>query len=134
MESHLRRWVAAIVLACAPSVLIGAATGIAGAQSNDNAVVSANGSAQTLELTAAQRSAIYEAVRKDKSKVAPRRFSTAVGAEVPPMIELYLLPDDILAANPTANFYKYAMVQDQVVLVDPTNMRVIAVIGPKRQQ
>jgi Protein of unknown function (DUF1236) len=134
MESHLRHWVAAIVLACAPLVLIGAAAGIAAAQSNDNAVVSANGSAQTLELTAAQRSAIYEAVRKDKSKVAPRRFSTAVGAEVPPMIELYLLPNDILAANPTAKFYKYTMVQDQVVLVDPTNMRVIAVIGPKRQQ
>jgi hypothetical protein len=30
--------------------------------------------------------------------------------------------------------YKYTMVQDQVVIVDPTNMRTIAVIGPKRNQ
>ena len=43
------------------------------------------------------------------------------------MIELYVLPDDILAQNPTTKFYKYTMVQDRVVLVDPTNMRIVAV-------
>jgi hypothetical protein len=66
--------------------------------------------------------------------VAPSRFPATVGAEVPPMIELYMLPDDVLAANPVTKLYKYTMVQDQVVIVDPTNMRAIAVIGPKRNQ
>jgi hypothetical protein len=47
------------------------------------------------------------------------------------MIELYMLPDDILANNPVTKLYKFTRVDDQVVLVDPTNMRVIAVIGPK---
>ena len=61
---------------------------------------------------------------------SPYRFSTDVGAEVPAMIELYVLPDDILAQNPTTKFYKYTVVQDRVVLVDPTNMRIVAVIGP----
>ena len=92
--------------------------------------MSPDGIPQKFELTPAQRSAIYDAVRKDKSKVAPSRFSTDVGAEVPAMIELYVLPDDILAQNPTTKFYKYTMVQDRVVLVDPTNMRIVAVIGP----
>ena len=96
-------------------------------------MASANGVAPKLELTAAQRSAIYQAVHKDKSKVAPSRFATNVGAEVPPMIELYMLPDDILANNPVTKLYKFTRVDDQVVLVDPTNMRVIAVIGPKRE-
>jgi hypothetical protein len=50
---------------------------------------------------------------------------------VPPMIELYALPDDIVANNPEAKLYKFTRVDDQVVLVDPTKMRVIAVIGPK---
>ena len=45
-----------------------------------------------------------------------------------------MLPDDVLAANPVTKLYKYTMVQDQVVIVDPTNMRTIAVIGPKRNQ
>jgi Protein of unknown function (DUF1236) len=48
------------------------------------------------------------------------------------MIELYALPDDILAANPATKFYQYTVVEDRVVLVDPTRMRVIAVIGPGR--
>jgi hypothetical protein len=49
---------------------------------------------------------------------------------VPP-IELYTLPDDILANNPETKLYKFTNVDDQIVLVDPTRMRVIAVIGPK---
>ena len=52
-------------------------------------------------------------------------------ADVPPIIDLYSLPDDILATNPETQPYKFAEVDDQVVLVDPTKMRVIAVIGSK---
>jgi hypothetical protein len=46
----------------------------------------------------------------------------------------YALPDDAVADNPAAKFYKYTMLQDQVVLVDPTRMRVIDVIGPTPKQ
>jgi hypothetical protein len=66
--------------------------------------------------------------------VAPSRFPITVGGEVPSMIELYMLPDDILANNPVTKLYKFTRVEDQVVLVDRTNMRVIAVIGPHRDQ
>jgi hypothetical protein len=89
---------------------------------------------QKLDLTAAQRSAIYAAVTKDKSKVAPQQFSTAVGAEVPPMIELYALPEEATAVNPAAKFFEYTMVENQVVLIDPTKMRVIDRIGPAPQR
>jgi hypothetical protein len=124
---------AAIALACAAPALIG--FGIATAQTGGGpGVVSPEGTNQRLELSAAQRLAIYDAVRKDKSKVAPSKFPAAVGAEVPPMIELYMLPDNILAENPTTKFYKYTVVQDEVVLVDPTKMRIVAVIGPKPKQ
>ena len=51
-------------------------------------------------------------------------------ADVPPMIELYTLPDDATASVPAAKLYKYTMVENKVVLVDPTKMRVIDVIGP----
>ena len=46
------------------------------------------------------------------------------------MIELYTLPDDVVADNPVTKLYKYTKVEDQIVLVDPTKMRVMAVIGP----
>jgi hypothetical protein len=133
MKTHLFRSLMAIALAAGVPALILAGVGPANAQTNETAgttgVVNLNGIPEKLELTPAQRSAIYDAVRKDKSKVAPSRFSTAVGAEVPAMIELYMLPDDILVQNPAAKFYKYTVVQDRVVLVDPTNMRIVAVIG-----
>jgi hypothetical protein len=123
--------VTAPVLAGAALALVIAAAQVAPAQSGDiDEVVNTNGIAPKLELTAAQRSAIYQAVHQDKSKVAPSRFATDVGADVPPMIELYTLPDDILANNPVARLYKFTRVEDRVVLVDPTKMRVIAVIGP----
>ena len=48
------------------------------------------------------------------------------------MINLYALPDDIVASNPSAKLYEYTMVQDKVVLVDPTKMRVVDTIGPQR--
>jgi hypothetical protein len=105
----------------------------AGAQNihaqNDNV-----GVAQNLELTAAQRSEIYAAVSKDRSKTSPQRFPVAIGAEVPPMINLYALPDDIVAGNPAAKLIQCTMVGDKVVLVDPTRMRVVDTIGPLPQQ
>jgi hypothetical protein len=44
--------------------------------------------------------------------------------------ELYGLPDAIAADAPSAKFYRYTIAQNQVVIVDPTNMRVIDVIRP----
>jgi Protein of unknown function (DUF1236) len=85
---------------------------------------------QKLILSPAQRTAIYDQVSKDKSKVAPKNFSPVIGADVPPMIELYALPDEAVAGVPAAKLYKYTMVEGKVVLVDPTKMRVIDVIGP----
>jgi hypothetical protein len=85
---------------------------------------------QKLVLTQAQRRAIYAAAMRDRTKPPQRRFPAEIGAEVPPMIELNPLPDEAVADNPTAKFYEYTMMQDRVVLVDPTKMQVIDVIGP----
>ena len=109
------------------AVAFALATGVH-AQS-DNAGVS-----QNLELTAAQRSAIYAAVSKDRSKASLQRFPAVIGAEVPPMINLYALPDDIVADIPAAKLYECTVVEDKVVLVDPTRMRVVDTIGPLPQQ
>jgi hypothetical protein len=135
MKACFARPLAAPVLAFAMLTVIGSSVDVARAQAAKiEEVADTNGVVPKLELTPAQRSAIYQEVHKDMSKVAPSRFATNVGAEVPPMIELYMLPDDILANNPDTKLYKFTRVDDQVVLVDPTNMRVIAVIGPKADE
>lgn len=81
-------------------------------------------------LSPAQRSAIYAEVIKDPSKSSPQHFSAVIGADVPPMIELYALPDDATSVVPAAKLYKYTMVEDKVVVVDPIKMRIVDVIGP----
>jgi len=125
----------AMLLVAATCACVASGTGIASAQTAGiEEQVSTQGVAPKLALTASQRSAIYQEVHTDKSKVAPSRFAAQVGAEVPPMIELYMLPDDILANNPETKLYKFTKVDDAIVLVDPTRMRVIAVIGPRAKE
>jgi hypothetical protein len=113
------------------------ALAIPSAQAQDPDSINAPGadaaSAQKLRLTPAQRQTIYAAVSKDKSKQTPKPFAPVVGGEVPPMIELYSLPENAVAATPAAKYYQYTLVTDRVVLVDPTRMQVIAVIGPPSQ-
>lgn len=117
-----------LVITLAALGLFAASAQLAHAQADDTGVP------RKLDLTAAQRNAIYAAVTKDKRKIAPQQFSTTVGAAVPPMIELYALPEEATAADPAAGFFKYTMVENEVVLVDPTKMRVIDRIGPTPQQ
>ena len=82
-----------------------------------------------LRLTDQQRSAIAAAVSKENKVVTPPpSFVVQVGAPVPPAIELYILPDNALADIPAAKSVKYTVVNDQLVLVDPTTMRVVDVI------
>ena len=80
-------------------------------------------------LTEAQRSAIAAAVRRHNKAAEPSiSFVPSVGAPVPPAIELYLLPDAILAEVPEAKQVKYTVVKNQLILVDPTNMRIVDII------
>jgi len=82
-----------------------------------------------LQLTTTQKTAIVNAVRDHGNKTPPAvEFSLAVGAPVPPSIELYVLPDGALAQVPDARTVKYMVVQNEVVLVDPTTMRVVDVL------
>ena len=86
---------------------------------------------QAPALTAAQKAAIFSSVTLDRSKVKTvENFRVAVGAKVPPAIELYPLPEGALAEAPAARPYKYTMVANQVVLVDPATMLVVDVIKP----
>jgi hypothetical protein len=88
---------------------------------------------QNLALTAGQRAAIYNIVIRQRAKPYADPMSIAVGAPVPPTIDLVDLPEQATADNPSAALLKYAMVHGDVVVVDPVAMRVVDVIrnGPK---
>jgi len=82
-----------------------------------------------LQLTTEQKTAIGNAVRASDRKVSTAdNVPAMVGASVPPVTELYFLPDNALANAPEAKGLKYTVARNRVVLVDPTTMRVVDVI------
>ena len=82
-----------------------------------------------MELPPTQRTAIFKAIHPERDKITPLPpFQATIGAEAPPSIALYELPDATAAQIPNGREYKYTGVQNQVVLVDPTTMRVVDVI------
>jgi len=84
-----------------------------------------------LRLTPQQRAEIYAAVGKNKLRTPPPAdLPVAVGAQIPPVTELYALPESVTAEVPSAKFYRYTIAQNQVVIVDPTNLKVVDVIPP----
>jgi len=89
----------------------------------------AMGDPSQLKLTPAQRTAILSAVLQESGNVKPPpRFEVSIGGQVPPSIELYMLPSSAMLQSPELRSLKYTMVQNQVVLVDPTTMRIIDIL------
>ena len=86
-------------------------------------------SAPTLELNPAQRLTIYQSVSQTyKNNAAPTGFRVSVGAHIPDTIELKPVSDTLVKLIPQAKNYTIAMIEKQVVLVDPATNQVVAVV------
>ena len=96
----------------------------------------AMGAAQTsdrttrgLELNPSQRETIYQSISKtQKNNAAPIGFRPAVGSVVPKGIDLAPLPDTLGEMIPEARGYEVAMVEKQILLVDPRSKVVVALM------
>jgi hypothetical protein len=87
------------------------------------------GKSRQLALTEAQKSAIYKAVLANHARrtaSGPNAVPAAIGARVSPAAELAALPDQADAGSDLD--LKYAMVEGDLIVVDPVGMRVIDVI------
>jgi Protein of unknown function (DUF1236) len=83
----------------------------------------------SLELSAAQRQTIYQSVSAtQKNNPAPTGFRAAIGAQVPDAIALQPISTTLATLIPETANYDVAMVEKQVVLVDPKSKRVVAVV------
>ncbi|HEU5275024.1 MAG TPA: hypothetical protein VFU97_15280 [Xanthobacteraceae bacterium] len=84
---------------------------------------------RVLELTPAQRLAIYQSVTQtQKNNAAPIGFRPAVGAVVPSAIELKPVSDTLVKLVPQASDLSIGMIEKQVILVDPATRQVVAVV------
>jgi hypothetical protein len=85
--------------------------------------------APALDLSPSQRQTIYQSVSKtQKNNAAPPGFRASVGAHVPDTIKLEPVSDTLATVIPETKNYEVALVEKQVVLVDPKSKMVVAVV------
>lgn len=82
--------------------------------------------APTLSLTPSQEGALYQAAQQQRGHSSAMRIDPTVGATVSRAAELSSLPGQ--AGIDDTMILKYAMVDGDVVVVDPVMMRVVDVI------
>lgn len=110
------------------AILLGTGSALAQSIGPDEMVTSHGAVSQTLALTAAQKSAIYNLVMRARVRSAVNSVPAAVGAPVSPAAELHELPDQGAMADPSTSLLKYTVVANEVVVVDPIEMRVVDII------
>ena len=86
--------------------------------------------APRLELSTPQKQTIYQSIAQtQKNAAAPTGFRAAVGAVVPPSVELAPVPATIIDLMPQTKGLEVARVEGQVILVNPTDKQVLSVIA-----
>ena len=79
-----------------------------------------------LALTPYERHRIYRTIVRAPVQTVPPRVAYRVGSRVPERVQLYEVPQPVAVEVPAVRTYKYMVVNDRVVLVDPVTSEVVA--------
>jgi Protein of unknown function (DUF1236) len=80
-------------------------------------------------LSSEQHTKIRDTLRVEKSeRLTNVPFSTKVGEAIPGTVHLYVLPVSIMEYAPQYRGYEYILVGDEILIVDPRTLRIVAVI------
>jgi len=81
---------------------------------------------EPLQLTPVQRQTIYRTIVRERVVPAQPTVEYRVGARIPESVQLYTLPQEVAVEVPTIRAYKYRVVNNRVVLIDPATSEVVA--------
>jgi Protein of unknown function (DUF1236) len=89
----------------------------------------ASGSA-SVNLSTEQKTKIHGIIVAERSapRVAHVDFQVNIGVVVPRTVKLARLPSTIITIEPSWSGYEYFLVGDQIVVVDPATLRIVAVL------
>ena len=79
-----------------------------------------------LRLTPVQRQTVYRTIVRERVRPAQATVAYRVGMHVPETAQLYAVPDPVAVEVPAIRSYKYMVINDRVVLVDPPTSEVVA--------
>ena len=122
--------VAAVLMMSGASIASAQSTMSKDTMSKDKATTgSAASTASQINLTSEQEKKLWDAVSTHAMKQnAPSGFDAAVGQTLPTSVTLRELPSEAQSAVPAAKPYHYAMVQDELLLVNPSDKKIVEVI------
>jgi Protein of unknown function (DUF1236) len=83
---------------------------------------------ERVELTPEQRTTIYRTVTRERARAVPETIDARLGARVPGSVELREMPTIVVQEVPDVRRYRYMVVNNEVLLVDPATSEVIEII------
>jgi hypothetical protein len=80
-------------------------------------------------LTSEQRTKISTSIRQTNvTKVTNANFNISVGTVVPRTVTLHALPPTVIEVYPQWRSYRFVLVEDEIVIIEPGSYRIVAVI------
>jgi hypothetical protein len=81
------------------------------------------------KLTAEQRTKISTSIKQVNVRpVTNVNFNVSVGAVVPRTVELHVLPPAIIEVYPAWRGYRFVLVGDEIIIIEPETYRIVAVV------
>ncbi|MFY9601705.1 MAG: DUF1236 domain-containing protein [Pseudolabrys sp.] len=81
---------------------------------------------EPLQLTPVQRRTVYRTIVRERVAPARPTVEYRIGTRVPESVQLYSVPQEVAVEVPAIRSYKYMVVNDRVVLIDPATSEVVA--------
>jgi hypothetical protein len=83
----------------------------------------------SVQLSQEQKTRVHEIVVKESSaRVENVDFSLSVGTVVPRHIKLVTLPAELVEIVPQYRSYRFIIVRDEILIIDPNTFRIVAII------
>lgn len=80
------------------------------------------------KLTTEQRTQIATVIKQQKVEPVKLDISVRIGARVPSHVHFYPLPVQVIEIYPQWRAYRYILVDDEIVIIDPNTYMIVAVI------
>jgi hypothetical protein len=89
----------------------------------------AKNDAKSVQLNQEQRTRIHETIIKQReARVDHVDFDVRVGVRVPHTVHIFVVPEDVVRIVPQYRGYKYIIVRDEMVILDPDTLEIVAVV------
>jgi hypothetical protein len=84
----------------------------------------------SVQLSEDQRVKIKDVIVRDRNvaRINSASFSVSVGARVPRDVHVTVLPPEVVRIVPEYRGYEYVLVGDQLLIIDPDTMEIVAIL------